>query len=756
MDSVVKKVSIFQGLAVALILVVAIFSITVVVRNSIVSDIQFDFQQRVKDVKATFEVLNESIRESAKSASNVFVSRISNIEIDYDKTIEINSIKTPTLTSNGQIINKNNDLIDQFTKITGAVATVFVKQDNDFFRIATSLQKADGSRAMGTFLTNKSPAFEKIMNKEKYIGSAKLFGKNYMTVYDPIIKNGEVVGILFIGYNFDSLYSILEQNLGKTKFAETGYLFTLDTKESLFTMHPTLKNKKIEELTDVDSQNIFKEIIKQKEGVVIYDFKEQNNNINEKITAYTTFSDWNIVIGTSANLDELLHLNDALRKYLIFGGICLLIILLSVSYFIIIKTVNTPLITINRGLNDFFAYLNREKNEVNLITIDSNDEFGQMADVLNHNIEKTKKGIEEDRKLIDETIAVLGEFEQGDLCQRLDMNVSNPALMQLKNVLNKMANNLENNIDNVLHILEEYAHYNYLNKISTKDIKEHLLKLANGVNTLGDSITSMLVENKSNGLTLDESSIILLGNVDKLNISSNEAAASLEETAAALEQMTSNIRNNTENIAKMARYSNEVTTSSTQGEKLASQTTVAMDEINTQVNLINDAISIIDQIAFQTNILSLNAAVEAATAGEAGKGFAVVAQEVRNLAARSAEAAKEIKTIVENATKKANDGKDIANHMIDGYVKLNENISQTINLIKDIEMSSKEQLSGIEQINDAITSLDQQTQQNANIASQAHDVAVVTDEIAKLVVSNANAKEFAGKNEVKSKRDFVK
>ncbi len=156
-----------------------------------------------------------------------------------------------------------------------------------------------------------------------------------------------------------------------------------------------------------------------------------------------------------------------------------------------------------------------------------------------------------------------------------------------------------------------------------------------------------------------------------------------------------------------------------------------MDEINVQVNLITDAISIIDQIAFQTNILSLNAAVEAATAGEAGKGFAVVAQEVRNLAARSAEAAKEIKTIVENATKKANDGKDIANHMIDGYKELNQNITNTINLISDIEMSSKEQLSGIEQINDAITQLDQQTQQNASIASQTHDVAVLTDEIAK-------------------------
>jgi len=253
-------------------------------------------------------------------------------------------------------------------------------------------------------------------------------------------------------------------------------------------------------------------------------------------------------------------------------------------------------------------------------------------------------------------------------------------------------------------------------------------------------------------LTLDESSNILLVNVDKLNVSSTAAATSLEETAAALEEITSNIRNNTQNIHKMASYSNSVTTSANDGAKLAKQTTIAMDEINIQVNAINEAISVIDQIAFQTNILSLNAAVEAATAGEAGKGFSVVAQEVRNLAARSAEAAKEIKNIVGNATSKANQGKEIANDMIKGYVELNQNITQTINLIQDIEMSSKEQLVGIEQINDAINSLDQQTQQNAAVASQTHDVAILTDEIAKLVVSNANAKEFNGKNEVKAKK----
>ena len=419
----------------------------------------------------------------------------------------------------------------------------------------------------------------------------------------------------------------------------------------------------------------------------------------------------------------------------------------------IIKGITKSINEFQEGLIGFFKYLNREVSSSELLNDSSDDELGQMAKVVNKNILITKAGVEEDRKFIDETITILSEFEQGDLCQRISSTVDNPALMELKKVLDSMASNLEHNIDGVLNILEQYSSYNYLNKVDNTSVKNHLLSLANGVNSLGDSITQMLVENKQIGLTLNSSSENLLSNVTILNDTSTEAAASLEETAAALEEITSTIVSNTDAVLEMSQFANKVIVSVEEGNTLAAKTTESMDEINEQVTAINDAISVIDQIAFQTNILSLNAAVEAATAGEAGKGFAVVAQEVRNLASRSAEAAKEIKDLVENANSKTTNGKKISDEMIEGYKSLTENMNKTIELIKHVEEASKEQKSGIEQINDAVTAQDQQTQRIAQAASETKEIATHSAHISKEIVRSANEKEFKGKDDVQKRKE---
>lgn len=427
-----------------------------------------------------------------------------------------------------------------------------------------------------------------------------------------------------------------------------------------------------------------------------------------------------------------------------------IMIIISLSIYFIATNIAKSIALFQSGLLGFFNYLNKKQEQVEPLKINGKDELSHMATIINNNIQTIQNNMEEDKQIIQESITILAQYEQGDFQGKINQKSSNSTLNELTSVINKMSQNLENNINTILDTFEEYHQADYTHKISTQGIKAHLYQLASGVNGLGQNISDLLKQSLEVGLSLDHSSNILIENVDILNNSSKSAATSLEETAASLEEITSTIVANSNNAEQMNQYTQNLNVSAKTGQSLAHDTNKAMDDITEQVTLITDAITIIDQIAFQTNILSLNAAVEAATAGEAGKGFAVVAQEVRNLASRSAQAAQEIKALVENATNKTASGKQISSKMIDGYDSLLDNIQNATEKIHEIATASKEQEKGIQQINEAINALDQQSQQNAAIASKTYDIAIQTDSIAKEIVQDVNKKEFLGKNELKT------
>jgi len=248
----------------------------------------------------------------------------------------------------------------------------------------------------------------------------------------------------------------------------------------------------------------------------------------------------------------------------------------------------------------------------------------------------------------------------------------------------------------------------------------NLLNMVNDINEASGSISSGATE-------------IATGNTD-LSQRTEEQASSLEETASSMEEMTSTVRQNADNARTANTLASTAREQAQKGGEVVSNAVSAMSEINQSSKKISDIIGVIDEIAFQTNLLALNAAVEAARAGEQGRGFAVVAGEVRNLAQRSAGAAKEIKSLINDSVEKVDEGTKLVDESGKTLEQIVEAVKKVNDIIAEIAAASQEQSSGIEEVNKAISQMDEMTQQNAALVEEAASASESMEEQAKSMI----------------------
>ncbi len=243
--------------------------------------------------------------------------------------------------------------------------------------------------------------------------------------------------------------------------------------------------------------------------------------------------------------------------------------------------------------------------------------------------------------------------------------------------------------------------------------------MSEGVNHLADNMADVVRRVKGAASEVYRGAEEISQGNANLSQRTEEQSSSLEETASSMEEMTSTVKQNADNAGQANQLATAARDQAEKGGAVVSQAVRAMADINDASRRIADIIGVIDEIAFQTNLLALNAAVEAARAGEQGRGFAVVASEVRNLAGRSATAAKEIKELIQDSVKKVSDGSALVTQSGQTLEQIVASVKKVSDIVAEIAAASREQSSGIEQVNRAVMQMDELTQQNAALVEEA-------------------------------------
>ena len=634
--SVGSKISVFSFALVGAVLAGLVMTISVTTSSILEERARRSMAGELQGVVNTVELFNTTVSNEAVSFGRIFAAGFKGgFELDTANTVDVGGKPVPTLKNGGQVLNLDFSAPDRFTAETGGNATIFAANGDDFVRVTTSVKKENGERAVGTQLDRASPAYAALREGKTYVGLATLFGKQFITQYEPVRDSaGKVVGALYVGVDISRDVAFLKERIRAIKVGDTGYFYILNAAPGKnfgdLIIHPSQEGKNLADSRSADGRLFIREMLETKSGSIAYDWKnEGETHAREKFAVYTWFKDWNWVIAGGTYVDEITAEATALRnRYILFGLVALVAFAVAL-YAFVQRAITRPL-------------------------AEARDAAMRIA--------------------------------EGDLTVRIASR-GQDEIGRLAEAMNGISAKLSSLVGNVRDGAEQIA--NASQEIST-------------------------------------------GNLD-LCMRTEQQASSLATTASSMGELTETVRQNAEHARQANELARSASSVAQKGGSMVAQVVDTMESINQSSRKIGDITGVIDGIAFQTNILALNAAVEAARAGEQGRGFAVVASEVRNLAQRSAAAAKEIKALIAASSNDVAAGSKLVSEAGATMNEVLASVARVTDIMADISAASLEQTGGIEQVNRAIGEMDESTQQNAALVEEASAAAqAMQDQAAQL------------------------
>ncbi|MGR9052308.1 MAG: methyl-accepting chemotaxis protein, partial [Gammaproteobacteria bacterium] len=362
---------------------------------------------------------------------------------------------------------------------------------------------------------------------------------------------------------------------------------------------------------------------------------------------------------------------------------------------------------------------------MNIVANPVTDEQGERIGTVVEWLDRTHEV-----KIEQEIETIVDSVKAGELSRRLNLADKEGFFKTLSQGINELGETVEKVMNEIAHVMSGVADGD-LTRTVTEDYQGLYGHCKDDINTSLNKLSEVFSQIRIASDFINNTSQEIASGNNNLSQRVETQASSLEETASSMEQLTGTVKNNSDNAQQANQLANTARQLAEKGGRVVESAVSAMAEINASSNKIAEIIGVIDEIAFQTNLLALNASVEAARAGEQGRGFSVVATEVRNLAQRSAVAAKESKELIQNSVQKVRAGTEFVNETGAALSEIVTGVKQVGDIIAEIAAASIEQSQGIEQVNKAVSQMDEITQQNAALAEQASAASVSMSDQAK-------------------------